>query len=156
MLPENVPVCPFCGNDSFKAGGGTFGPGGSTQHFTCLGCDANVVAITQGGRLLSYIKQEVCIPMGEGLWQHPESWISWVENCVIPAWKFRYQERKAFENKEFQQWLKEVLYPRWPELYGRKAIQDGKETSSMMSISPTMSFLKKPKLCMIPPLVAPR
>lgn len=120
MMPEDLPSCPHCGSQAFKGGGGSFSPGFNQQSFSCTGCGAHV-ALTDhsAGTLLVFIRHDQMTPTEyEDTWNYPEAWTTWMNEVMIPTWRFRESEVKKHEDVEWCQWLAEVFYPAFPDLKG--------------------------------------
>lgn len=132
MLPEDLPLCPFCTRlgisthmprAPYEPGGANMSSGFSQQTFYCgqHNCHCMVELVShRGGSLLTFLSLDVC-ELVDDRRRYPASYTTWVNKTLLPTWRDRAAKLEAHEKTEFRQWLAEVFYVQFPELKGQKS-----------------------------------
>ncbi len=115
MMPSDLPTCPLCNNDTYRAGGGHFGGTLNQQGFCCGGCDASVQLLSHaGGGLLAFIGRHTLVADEHGDLKFPTAYHTWVDKTLLPTWRAHAEVFDDFRKSEWKQWLDAVFYPTFP------------------------------------------
>ena len=100
--------------------------GGTLSHrgHMCKSCDCFVQDYShKGGKLLVFVRKEACKADSHGSGGHH----IWLNKTMLPAWRDRAMKIKKHETMEWEDWLAEVFYVKFPDLKG--VLKDGEIVS---------------------------